>query len=140
MRGRYPAGPEYIDKLEGSEEAKERLKAILDTLYGQLRLLEACAQLGIGETRIHQLREMVLQAALRAIEPRPAGRPSRAATSETERIRALEQQVQELDLALHEAQVRAEIALILPQHRRTDEGETAEKKMPPEHVKIRKPR
>ena len=69
MRGRWPSGREYVDKLSGSAETKERLKTIFDTMYGEKRLLEACAQLDIGETRFHQLRELALQAALAAIEP-----------------------------------------------------------------------
>ena len=68
MRGRWPAGPEYIDKLVGDADTKDRLKAILDTLYGQARLLEVCNLLDIRETRFHQLREAALQAALTAIE------------------------------------------------------------------------
>jgi hypothetical protein len=135
-----------VDKLNGSVETKERLKMIFDTMYGERRLLEACAQLDIGETRFHQLRELALQAALAAIEPRPAGRPSRTALSETEQIRSLEQRVQELELALHEAQVREEIALVLPHLQRTvGAGEDAtavseEKKMRQRRVKIRKSR
>jgi hypothetical protein len=112
MRGRLPAGPEYIDKLLGSAEDKERLKAILDTLYGQRRLLEACAELGIGETRFSQLREAALQGALAAIARRPAGRPSRL--PETEQVREQRQRIFALERALHTAQVREEIALILP--------------------------
>jgi hypothetical protein len=146
MRGRLPAGPEYIDKLKGSPETKERLKAILDTLYGEARVLEVCAQLGLGETRFHQLREAALQAALTAIEPRPAGRPSRTTSTEAERIDALERRVRELEQALHEAQVREEIALVLPHVQRTGPGREgspaggAEKKTPSLAVKIRKPR
>jgi hypothetical protein len=56
MRGRWPSGPEYIDQLSGAVEEKERLKTILATLSGDKRVLEACAELGIGETRFHQLR------------------------------------------------------------------------------------
>ena len=145
MRGRWPAGPEYLDKLVGSEETKERLKAILDTLYGQVRLLQACAQLDLGETRFHQLREAALQAALTAIEPRPAGRPSRAVTVEADQIRALEQRVRELEQALHEAQVREEIALVLPHLQRTGPNDACpsaveEKKRRPPPVKIGKSR
>jgi hypothetical protein len=120
MRGRWPAGPEYIDKLVGSEQDKERLKAILDTLYGEQRLVEACAELDVGETRFHQLREAALQGALSAIAARPAGRPSRAAPAEAEQIRLLEARTVELEQALHEAQVRAEIALVLPRRRQPD--------------------
>jgi hypothetical protein len=145
MRGRWPDGPEYLDKLQGSLQTKERLKAILDTLYGQARLQEACAQLDISETRFHQLREAAMQAAVTAIEPRPSGRPSRAASAQAEEIRMLQQRVRELEQALHESQVREEIALVLPQLRRTDGAACTtiagvEKKTPPPPVKIRKSR
>jgi hypothetical protein len=146
MRGRWPQGPEYVDKLQGSDESKERLKAIFDTLYGQARLREACAQLDLGETRFHQLREIALQGALTAIEPRPAGRPSRASASEAEQIRALQARVRELEQALHEAQVREEIALVLPHLGRpgsADAPGTADaegKKTARERVKVRKRR
>ncbi len=43
MRGRYPSGPEFVDKLDGSPEAKERLKVLLETIAGQLRVGDACA-------------------------------------------------------------------------------------------------
>ena len=62
MRGRRPQGSEYVDKLEGSVEDKERLKDILDTMAGQLRRLQACAELDIGETRFWQLRDVAMQA------------------------------------------------------------------------------
>jgi hypothetical protein len=144
MRGRWPSGPEYIDKLLGDAESKERLKAVLDTLYGQARLLEVCDQLDIRETRFHQLRWLALQGALSALMPRPAGRPSRASASQSEEIHALKQRVAELERALLEAQVREEIALVLPHLQRTDghgERETGEeKKMPPRRVKVHKPR
>jgi hypothetical protein len=100
------------------------LKVILDTLYGVLRVREACAKLDLGETRFHQLRALVLQAGLSAIEPRPAGRPSRTSSSAAEQVRALEQRVEELKQALHEAQVREEIALVLPHlQRKTNQEE-----------------
>ncbi len=114
MRGRRPAGPEYVTKLEGSAQSKERLRLILETLAGRLRLQEACAQLGISEIRFHQLREAALQAALARIEPRPAGRPSGSSSPQEEQIRVLEEALLEKELALQEAQVREEVALILP--------------------------
>ena len=145
MRGRFPQGAEYIDKLDGAAAEKERLKAILATMSGEKRMLEVCAELGIGETRFHQLRETALQAALDAIAPRPAGRPSLAMLSEAQQLRVQQGRIEELELALHEAQVREEIALVLPQVRVTTNGQpemaaTVGKKMRPERVKIRKSR
>src|SRR5262249_4708964 len=113
MRGRRPAGPEYVDKLEGSDQSKKRLRGVLARVAGHCRVQEACAQLGLGEVRFNQLRQEALQGALATMEPRPAGRP-RATTPEEERIQALEQSLADKDSELHEAQVREEIALALP--------------------------
>jgi hypothetical protein len=120
MRGRYPAGVEYVDKLDGADEDKERLTAILKTLAGEMRLLEACKQLGLRPTRFHQLRERALQGALDAITPRPMGRPSRQSLASAERVRELEQALAEKELVLQQAQVREEVALILPQRTETE--------------------
>src|SRR5260370_37627088 len=98
MRGRWPSGPEYIDKLTGSAETKERLKAIFATMSGEQRLLEAWAQLVVGETRFHQLRELALQGARSAIEPRPPGPPSRAPWSRAETNPSPQRRVEELEL------------------------------------------
>jgi hypothetical protein len=146
MRGRWPAGLEYIDKREGSVETKERFKSILCTLFREARVLEVCAQHDIGETRFEQLRETSIQGALNSIEPRPAGRPSRACPgAQAEQIGVLQQRVRELEQALHEAQVRAEIALVLQPARRDEQDGSmtaagVEKKMPRPRVKIRKSR
>jgi hypothetical protein len=113
MRGRWPLGLEYLEQLAGSEQTKERLRVILETLVGDKRLQEACSQLEVGETRFAQLREAALQGALAAIEPRPAGRPSHA-TSDGEQVRALQARVEQLELELEIAQVREEIALVFP--------------------------
>jgi hypothetical protein len=77
MRGRPPSGPEFVDKLDGSPEAKQRLKVLLETLNGTCRVQEACGRLGIKEARFDQLRIELLQAAVSAAERRPAGRPAR---------------------------------------------------------------
>jgi hypothetical protein len=113
MRGRWPLGLAYLEQLAGSEQTKERLRVILETLVGDKRLQEACSQLELGETRFAQLREAALQGTLAAIEPRPAGRPSRA-TSEGDQVRALQARVEQLELELEIAQVREEIALVFP--------------------------
>jgi hypothetical protein len=113
MRGRRPAGPEYVDKLEGSDQSKKRLRVILETVAGHCTVQEACAQLEVGEVRFNQLRQEALQGALATMEPKPAGRP-RTTTPEEERIQELEQSLVDKNSELHEAQVREEIALALP--------------------------
>src|ERR1051326_1638762 len=91
MRGRYPAGVEYVDQLEGSALAKRRAKVILQTLQGELRVQEACRLLDLGEQRFHQLREEMLQAAVARLEARPAGRPRSPA--EPAEVQALREQL-----------------------------------------------
>src|SRR5262252_9263954 len=86
MRGRLPSGPAFVDRLDGSPVAKERLKVLLETLAGTCRIGDACARLGIQESRFEQVRIGVLQAALVAAEQRRAGRrPPAAAARPTRR-------------------------------------------------------
>ncbi|HEV3256859.1 MAG TPA: hypothetical protein VG013_08280 [Gemmataceae bacterium] len=112
MRGRIPAGPEYVEHLAGSDQAKERLRVILETMLGKWRVQEACRRLDICEQRFRQLREEVMQAALASLEDRPSGRPRRP--QEPEESAALRRQVEQLQRELRAAQVREEIALALP--------------------------
>jgi len=114
MRGRYPVGPEYVDKLQGSAVAKERAKAVLETINGTLRLQEACQLLGVSEQRFHQVRQDAVQAAVTALEPGLPGRPAQQPSPDEELIRALQAEVVGLQLELRAAKAREEIALTLP--------------------------
>jgi hypothetical protein len=113
MRGRLPAGPEYVDKLEGSALAKQRTKAVLQTLDGSLRLQEACRDLDVCEQRLHQLRQQALQAAVAALEPGQPGRPAHTPTPADDKIRALEAELTAVKVELQAARVREEIAITL---------------------------
>lgn len=135
MRGRRPAGPEYVDDLEGSAQAKERLQVVLATLAGRCRVLEACERLGIKEARFHQLRTEVLEAALQRLEPRPAGRPAHSHAATADQVRALQEELAAKDVELRAAQVRAEVALALPQLRQ--QPQEPEKKTRPRTRKRR---
>ena len=115
MRGRRPVGPEYAEQLEGSETAKLRAKVILETMAGRCRLKEACARLGISEQRFHQLREEMMAAAVKALEPGHAGRPAHTPTPTEEQVIALEKQLQDKEVELRASKAREEIALIMPE-------------------------
>ena len=115
MRGRRPVGPEYADQLAGSETAKLRAKVILETMAGTCRLKEACQRLGISEQRFHQLREEMMAAAVKALEPSHAGRPAHTPTPTEEQVVALEQQLQDKEVELCAAKAREEIALVMPE-------------------------
>jgi hypothetical protein len=125
MRGRHPSGPEFVDKLDGSPEAKQRLKALLLTLAGSQRVLEACEELGIKEARFDQIRIETLQAALQALEPKLPGRKPQISTPDAAEIDQLRQRVAALEAQLEAALLRAEIAVTLPQVGALDEKKTA---------------
>jgi transposase len=114
MRGRKPAGPEYVEQLPGSAKAKERAKVILETLAGRLSVSAACRRLGIGEAFFGRLRKRFLHGGLPALEDRPAGRRPRKASAEQERIQQLQTDLQQTRLDLQATQLREEIALTLP--------------------------
>ncbi len=126
MRGRRPSGPEYVDGLTGSCLAKERLKVVLETLAGTMRVQDACCRLNISEPRFYQLRLRVLEAALDRLEPRPVGRPARTLSPVEQEISALQEQLAAARDHLRAAQAREELALALPRLRR--QPEAAEKK------------
>src|SRR5256885_14207141 len=113
MRGRYPAGPESVEQLEGSDKAKERVRVTLETIQGTLRVQQACDLLGISEQRHRQLRAQMLQAAVASVEDQPSGRPARAPES-AEGV-ALRQQVVQLQRELQAARGDEEVAPALPQ-------------------------
>jgi hypothetical protein len=111
-RGRKPSGPKLVEGLQGSAQAKTRLHVVLQTMTGQLSVAQACALLGVGTARFHELRAEVLQAALDRLEPRPSGRPRQEpAVGE---VTALEEEIRELRIDLQAARVREEIALAMP--------------------------
>lgn len=126
MRGRLPSGPAFVAKLEGSEQAKQRLQVLLETVAGTCRVTEACARLGISEQRFDQIRVETLQAALERLEPRPAGRPAHVPTAAEIEIQRLQEQIAQLEAERKAALIRAELAVTLPQA-----GAAAEKKTPP---------
>ena len=115
MRGRYPSGPEFVHKLEGSAQAKERLEVLLRTLGGACRVGEACARLGLSEQRFDQIRIEALQGALRELEALPAGRPPRLASASPAEVEQLQARLAQLEAELKAALIRVELAVALPQ-------------------------
>lgn len=115
MRGRPPSGPSYVQQLPGSEQARQRAEVILQTLAGTTPVQQACALLGVGETRFHQLRQEMLTAAIEALEARPSGRPAQVVPPAAAPLQQLQEQLSQLQVDLRVAQVREEIALVLPQ-------------------------
>ena len=119
-QGRPSKGSEHVEKLTGSDEAKDRLKAIVATFTGEMTVAEACAHLGVSEARFHQLRDEVLASALRNLEPKPSGRPTQEESEDAARVKELEARVKRLELEVDAGDVRTMIALTMPHLLRKD--------------------
>ena len=124
--GRPPLGAELVGSLEGSPQAKLRLEIIIRTLAGEITIPQACQELAIGESRFHELRNELLQHAVAALEPRARGRPPTARGNPC--VAQLQQQVQALKIDLQAAQIREELALMLPHVLHPDAKASGDKK------------
>jgi transposase-like protein len=113
-KGRPSLGPSLADKVEGSEQAKERLKLILQTIAGDLSVSDACKQLGLSEARFHELRQQWMQDACASLEPKPLGRPKETTIEEEVELLRLHRENQKLKMHLRAAQIREEIAIAMP--------------------------
>lgn len=113
-RGRRTDGPRKATGMAGSEQAKMRLKVILEVIAGKRTVTSACEELGIGEARYHELERIALQGAVEHLEPKPAGRPPSASSTPDPKVMALEEEVKELRIGLRAAQIREEIAIVMP--------------------------
>lgn len=102
-----------MESLEGTREAKERLRVALETIAGTRTIAEACEELGVKEATVHELRARALQAALRELEPKEMGRP-RKEREENGKVEDLERQVAELRRRLTVAEVKADLHSAMP--------------------------
>jgi hypothetical protein len=114
MRGRPAAGPEYAERLDGSELACHRMRVVLETIAGTKLVLEACAELDICQQRFETIRQEAIQAGVAALELRPAGRPRKSTTAADDETVRLRERVAELEAQLRAAVIRAELATTLP--------------------------
>jgi uncharacterized small protein (DUF1192 family) len=114
-------GWRLAEDVPASPQAKHRLEVILRTIAGEMTVAEACAALGIGESRFHALRKDVLTQAAGALEPRPAGRP---ADEHNHEVEALKARVAELEAEQRAALLREEIARVMPELLHPPEGRT----------------
>ena len=113
-RGRPTKGSGLVDRVDGSDAARERARVILKVLAEELTVADACEKLGIGESRFHQLRERFLAEGVKGLEPRFGGRPARAETDEAVQVRELEDRVAQLEKELAAAEIKTRIALVMP--------------------------
>jgi hypothetical protein len=127
-RGRPSLGPALADKIEGSDQAKVRLKVILQTIAGETSVADACKQLGLSEARFHELRQEWLQASCAALEPKPLGRPKETTIEAEVEMLRLHRENEDLKKHLQAAQIREEIGVAMPHRLKPNPKEDSEKK------------
>ena len=124
MSGRHPSGPEFVEKLKkGSAKAKLRAQALLETMAGTCRVLEACERLGIKEARFDQIRYDGLQGLVDALEEQQVGRKPRVQSPAEIENDQLREENARLKVELQAALLKVELAVALPRA-----GEPAQKK------------
>jgi hypothetical protein len=114
MSGRHAIGPELAERLQGSEQARMRMRVVLETIAGKKRVIDACQELGICEQRFETIRQEAIQAGVMELELRPAGRPRKSTSESDEQLAQLQKRVVELEAQLHAALIRTELATTLP--------------------------
>jgi transposase InsO family protein len=113
-RGRRADLRGLIERRAGSIEAKRRLALVLETFTQELSVLEAASALGLGEARLHRLRERVLEAGIEVLEPRRRGRPKKVNEVDEAELRRLREENASLRRELKAAEVRLELAAVIP--------------------------
>jgi hypothetical protein len=113
MRGRHAIGPEIADRVADSPFEGGRLRKILETIAGQIRVQDACTQLNISEQLFERLRDQSMRAASRSLKRKRAGRPVKKSDSAAE-IVSLQNRIAELEAQLQAMTLRAELAATLP--------------------------
>lgn len=113
--GRKPRGAQAVDSLVASDHAKARLKAFLETLFGEISVDEACQRLGICQSRFFDQRNDWLHESVRLLEPRVAGRPRQTEPRHSAaEVQTLRESVQELRARAAAVEVQAELVRTLP--------------------------
>lgn len=114
--GRPPDKLGHVDRLEGDDESKRRLRIVLATLVGELSVVEACERLVVSESRFHEMRRQALEGALSSLTPGVPGRPAKSSDENPtgDRLVELERENRQLRIELQAAYVRTELALGMP--------------------------
>lgn len=136
--GRPALRSNLVDQFDADSYTKGRLKILLQTIAGELSVPDACHKLRISQSRFFELRSSMLHGALAGLQPKPAGRPTHKMDPESERIKQLQQENLDLRVHLAAAQLREEIALVMPRHSNRHPAK-AKKKQPPSKPATAKP-
>jgi hypothetical protein len=104
-----------VDRLNGADDEKRRLRVVLETIAGEKTIEQACEELHVSASRFHELRREALQAALDGLTPAAAGRPKHDDPPvDHDHVKALEAENKHLKAELLASYTRTEIALAMP--------------------------
>ena len=117
--GRPPLGPEIVDRIEGSEEARRRARVLLEVMTGERSVDSACDALGIQTTRFEDIRKEAFGGLVATLEPKPAGRPPKPVDEAAAQVTALEEEIKRLKIEIVTSHVREELAIGLPHRARS---------------------
>jgi transposase len=122
-----------MNRPEGS--ARQRALLILQVQAGQLSATEAARQLGISRKSYYQWEKRALAALLQATEQQPPGRPPKEADPEKDQlrqqVRALQQQVQELEQVMELRQLVHQLQGAPPDTKKNSRSCTPSSTKPP---------
>lgn len=114
-RGRPHEGPELVEKLDDcSQEARQRLKVIFQTIAGVFTVDQACEILGIRRSAFNKLRSQFITSAVHLLEPRTPGRKKKIQTPEQQENQRLREENERLQFELKAQQLREEIGILMP--------------------------
>lgn len=138
--GRPPLGTEVIDGFDASDDAKLRVKTVLDFIAGRLNIAQATAALGVNKARLYAMRDEILEGALAAAERKTPGRKPESPDVAAARAReeAALARVEKLEYDLEMADLRTEIALTMPELMIDPDDAEALKKTAPTRAAPRK--
>ena len=114
MRGRHAIGPEFFDRVPGSDEARRRARLALEVMFGRKRVKDVCHELGICSQRLDAIRWDVAVGSVVGAEQGHAGRPRKEESAADARVAELERENAELRAKNEALRVRAELAEGLP--------------------------
>ena len=114
-RGRPHQGAQLVEKLEEcSDEARQRLKVIVQTLAGEITVEEACEILNINRSAFNKLRTGFIANAVHLLEPKKPGRKKREVSAEQMENQKLRAENERLKFQLKAQQLREEIGILMP--------------------------
>jgi hypothetical protein len=127
-RGRPHEGAELVDKLDDcSQEARQRLKVIFQTLAGVFTVEQACEILNIQRSAFYKLRGRFIGNAVQLLEPRTPGRKKKLLTPEQAENQRLREENERLKFELKAQQLREEIGILMPHLLKGDRSSAAKK-------------